>query len=148
MRAVFTKDVLTGLLFLGIAIVAIAVSLPYGWGDYMRIGPAFFPTCVAICLAVIGVVLLIRGASVQVEGFPLRPILLLLAGPIFFALTIHGLGYVLAFAGMTVLGCMAFPRPDWRITAIVVPVLTAVSYLVFVIGLKVNMHLLGSWIGG
>ncbi len=147
----FSKDTVTGLFFVLFAAGTIVTALHYGWGDPMRIGPAFFPICVAIALAIVGVVLVLRGLraeGMRIGTVPWRPILFLLAGPAFFAATIKGLGFALAFAGLTLLGCLAFPRPDWRVTAAVVPLLTAACYLAFVVGLRVNIPLLGPWIGG
>ena len=60
-------------------------------------GPGYFPLVLAIVLIVLGAIILVQ--AVRVEGEPIGPIawrgmLFILPAPIFFGLTVRGLGFV------------------------------------------------------
>lgn len=79
------EEFVAGTFFLSVASLAWAAASPYRFGSLASIGPGFFPLCLSVALAVIGVALIVRGVA-KVEPAPIvwgpvRP-LLALAGAI------------------------------------------------------------------
>ncbi len=65
-------------------------------GTALRMGPGYFPLLLAAVLILLGIVVLIQATRVQ--GEPIGPLawrgmLLILPAPIFFGLTVRGLGF-------------------------------------------------------
>ena len=72
-------------------------SLGLEIGTAFRMGPGYFPLVLAIVLILLGAIILVQ--AVRVEGEPIGPIawrgmLFILPAPIFFGLTVRGLGFV------------------------------------------------------
>ena len=72
-------------------------SLDLEIGTAFRMGPGYFPLFLAGVLILLGIVILVQ--ATRVEGEPIGPIawrgmLFILPAPIFFGLTVRGLGFV------------------------------------------------------
>ena len=81
-------------------------------------------------------------------AIPWRPLLLVTAAVIWFAVTIDGLGMLLAAFGTVVLASWARSGVRWWQPLVVGAVLTLASWLIFVVGLQLRVPLVGDWLGG
>lgn len=81
-------------------------------------------------------------------GIPWRPALLVTAAVVWFALTIDGLGLLLACFGTVLLASFARGGLRWWQPLAVAAALTFASWLIFVVGLRLRVPLLGDWLGG
>ncbi|SDH63103.1 tripartite tricarboxylate transporter TctB family protein [Agrococcus jejuensis] len=79
---------------------------------------------------------------------PWRPAVLVTAAVAWFALTVDGLGLLLAASGTVVLASFARQGVRWWQPLVVGVGLTAGSWLIFVVGLRLRVPLLGDWLGG
>lgn len=81
-------------------------------------------------------------------GLQWRPTVAVFAAVAFFALTVDGLGLLLATFGTGLLAALA--RPGTRpVRALVIAVaLTVASWVIFVLLLQLRLPLLGEWLGG
>jgi hypothetical protein len=79
---------------------------------------------------------------------PWRPLLVVLAVVVFFALTIDGLGLVVT-SFVSVVG-VSFAREGttWKQALLTGAILTLLSWLVFSLLLRLNVSAIGPWIGG
>ena len=143
------KDFGAGLLYLGFAVAALWIGRKYALGSAGRMGPGFFPTALAVLLAAIGAVSLIRAflrPGPAMTGFAWKPLALVLAGTALFGTLINTAGLVIALLVLVLLSAAASEkfRFDWR-AALGLVALVAFCSLVFVMGLGVPAPLIGSW---
>lgn len=133
-----------------------AVGLFFAWqsfglelGTAFRMGPGYFPLVLSSVLTLLGVVILVQSA--RVHGEPMGPIafrgmLFILPAPIFFGLTVRGLGFVPALFFTALIACFASHRmrPLWALALSLA--LTVFSVLVFSYGLQLPYERFGPWV--
>lgn len=149
MRAAI-KDLLAGLVFVGFGVAFAVGATSYDIGTPLRMGPGYFPLALGGLLAVLGVVVVVKGLVAGEEGqigaIPWKAIVLVTAAVVFFGLTVRGLGVVPALLVTTLLSGFAGDRPGIVLPLVIAVGLTIVSILIFVIGLRLPLPLLGPWI--
>jgi hypothetical protein len=143
------KDFGAGLLYLGFAVAALWIGRKYALGSAGRMGPGFFPTMLAVLLAAIGAISLIRAflrPGPVMTGFAWKPLALVLAGTALFGTLINTAGLVIALLALVLLSAAASEkfRFDWWAVLGLLGLIAFCS-LVFVKGLGVPAPLIGSW---
>ena len=138
-----------GLLFIAIAAVFAFQSLGMELGTAFRMGPGYFPLLLSGVLALLGVIILIQ--SIRSDGEPLGPIawrgiLLILPAPIFFGLTVRGLGFLPAILCTGFIASFASTRMTVLTAAAVAAGVTAFTYFAFVYALGLPFRLVGPWL--
>lgn len=135
----------------------IAVGLFFGWqtafleiGTAFRMGPGYFPMVLAGVLALLGIVVLVQ--ATRVGGEPMGPIafrgiLFILPAPIFFGLTIRGLGFVPALFCTALIAAFASHRMSPFVAIALSAGLVVFSVAVFSYGLGLPFQLFGPWVG-
>jgi hypothetical protein len=145
-----TPNLLCGLLFIGLGLFFALQSLTLDLGTAFRMGPGYFPLILACALILFGGIILAQ--SLRVEGEPIGPIawrgmLLILPAPIFFGLTVRGLGFVPAIFLAALIASFASSKMK-PLTAVVLSFcLTIFSVLVFSYGLGLPFRRFGPWLG-
>lgn len=124
-------------------------SLGLELGTAFRMGPGYFPLMLSVVLILLGVVILVQSARVQ--GEPMGPIavrgvLFVLPAPIFFGLTVRGLGFVPAVFFTALIACFASRRMKLVWAVVLSLALTVFSVLVFSYGLKLPYQRFGPWV--
>ena len=138
------KDFWSGVLCVALASAFFFQAQHYAMGRANAMGPGYFPSLLALVLAGVGAVLVIR--SFYVEGGRIAilrpgPLAVLVAAIVLFGLLINWLGLVVAATLATLIGARA--GPDFRIgegIALAV-VLVAFSAAVFVYALGLPLKL-------
>jgi Tripartite tricarboxylate transporter TctB family len=133
-----------GVLFGGIGLAAFLYGHKYPLGDPGQMGPGFFPAMLSLALVVLGSINVVRSLSVQGEGFghvALRPLLLVSAGVVVFALGVDRIGLVASILLLVAIGCLAGPRPRLREVALLAVLLAVLSAGIFVYALKLPFTL-------
>jgi hypothetical protein len=130
---------LTGALLVvigGLALVAGALTYPVG--TLQRMGPGYFPMVTGFILAGIGVGLAVesRSATSTIPHVPLRPVLAVFAGLLWFAMTIERFGLAPSILGLVVLTSLAQDRPRPLTIAATALFLIAFSIGIFVYALR------------
>ncbi|MGH6808830.1 MAG: tripartite tricarboxylate transporter TctB family protein [Ensifer adhaerens] len=132
-----------------------AVGLFFAWqclslelGTAFRMGPGYFPLLLAVILTLLGAVILVQSMRVQHEPMgpiALRGILFILPAPIFFGLTVRGLGFVPSLFFTALIACFASHRmkPLWAIAISLA--LTIFSAAVFSYALNLPFERFGPW---
>ncbi|RDJ19772.1 tripartite tricarboxylate transporter TctB family protein [Bosea caraganae] len=103
-------DLVSGLLLVGLALLALTLTWPLRLGSATQMGPGYVPRL--LCYLQIGLGLMIIAQSLVTQGGPLekwapRPIVWVLAGLAFFTFAIERLGLVAAVIGLVLLSCLA-----------------------------------------
>ncbi|CAN7343897.1 tripartite tricarboxylate transporter TctB family protein [Pararhizobium sp. LjRoot235] len=144
-----TTNTLCGALFIGTGGFFAYQCLGLELGTGLRMGPGYFPLILAVILTLLGFVILIQAARVHGEPFgPIawRGMMFILPAPIFFGLTVRGLGFVPSLFFTTLIACFASHRMK-PLTAIVLSIaLTFFSVGVFSYALGLPFQRFGPWV--
>jgi hypothetical protein len=132
------QDTLAGLLFLALAVGGLWVAQDYPLGTAVRMSAGYVPRLLCMLLAMLGAFILASGLTI--DGTPigrvrLRPVLLIPAAVIAFALTIQTLGLVAATLLITLLGSYATPRARLGEILITSAVLALLTVAIFIWGI-------------
>ncbi len=124
-------------------------SLGLELGTAFRMGPGYFPLVLSSVLILLGAVILVQAA--RVHGEPIGPLairgmLFILPAPIFFGLTVRGLGFVPAIFFTALIASFASSRMNLFWAALLALVLTLFSVLVFSYGLQLPFQRFGPWV--
>lgn len=90
-------EAVCGAIFIGLGAFFALQSYGLEIGSAFRMGPGYFPLVLAIILVLLGGVIFIRSTRIQGEAIGAiawRGIFFILPAPIFFGLTVRGLGFV------------------------------------------------------
>jgi hypothetical protein len=138
------SDFWCGLLLIALGVAFMAIAQRYRFGTPARMGPGFFPVMLGGLLAALGLSLTIPALFRSGPPLPtlgLRPLLVILAAIVIFALLLQPLGFVIAAIVLVVAG--GFADPDLRRVESVglALLLTAFSIgiFVFLLGLPLNL---------
>ncbi|MDY6961982.1 tripartite tricarboxylate transporter TctB family protein [Pseudorhizobium marinum] len=145
-----TTNLLCGLLFIGLGLFFAIQSLTLDLGTAFRMGPGYFPLILACALILFGGIIFVQ--SLRIEGDAIghiawRGMLFILPAPIFFGLTVRGLGFVPAIFLAALIASFASSKMK-PLTALVLSFcLTIFSILVFSYGLGLPFRRFGPWLG-
>lgn len=146
------KDILAGLAFVGIGLAFAIGATGYKIGTTLQMGPGYFPLILGGLLAVLGGTIAVRGLAGGEEGsigqVPWRATVLVTIAVLFFAITARGLGLLPATVVAALLASLASRRTGLLGVVLITAGLTALSILVFVVGLRLRLPLIGPWISG
>jgi hypothetical protein len=137
-----------GLAFIATGLFFIWQAASLEIGTAFRMGPGYFPLVLAAILTLLGIVVLVQ--ATRVEGEPMGPIalrgiLFILPAPIFFGLTVRGLGFVPALFCTALIAAFASQKMTPVAAVILSATLTAFSVAVFSYGLGLPFQLFGPW---
>lgn len=138
-------DIACGLLLLAVAAFSLWVNADLEFGSARDIGPGYFPVLISWAIALLSVVMVIRGVVIKgdtIEAVDGRPIFFILASFVAFALLIRTAGLVAAVFAQVALahfGC----RDARALESVLIGAgLALFSSIVFVVLLKLPVALL------
>ena len=140
MRIRNQKDFWSGVMFLVIGLVFAGVAQRYDFGTAQRMGPGYFPTVLGGLLAVLGLIIAIRGLASEARGGDIEPfhfgtLAVVLGAVALFALLLRPAG--LAAALLVLIGVSAYASHEFRVREVIplALVLVALVLAVFIWGL-------------
>ena len=142
-------DIAAGLFFMALGAFFGWQALGLEFGTSIRMGPGYFPMILSGLLFLLGLLVTIK--SFGREGEPMGPIawrgiLFILPAPIFFGLTVRGLGFVPALFITTLIASQASVRMRPLAALILAVVVTIMSTLIFSYGLGLPFRRFGPWL--
>ncbi len=137
------KDFWSGVLFALLGIFFIYFAQEHELGSASRMGPAYFPTLLGAALGVLGAGIALRGLvkapedpeEGRVEKFHWFILFLILGSVVLFSLLLTTFGLMISLAAMIVVATLASKRLYWKETLIMIVVLDALAYFIFVVGI-------------
>ena len=145
------KDFWAGLLFTASGLAFGIMAQDYEMGTATRMGPAYFPTILAVLLTIIGLATTARAFVTDgppLQGFALKAALLVLGPIVLFGFILRGVGLAGALLLLALISAYASVRFRWQIAVPLAIGLTVFSVLVFVMGLGLPIRVVGRWLGG
>ncbi|HET9534720.1 MAG TPA: tripartite tricarboxylate transporter TctB family protein [Mesorhizobium sp.] len=137
-------------------VIFVAVGLIFGYqswnleiGTAFRMGPGYFPLVLSIILILLGIVVFVQ--ATRVAGEPVGPIawrgmLFILPAPIFFGLTVRGLGFVPSIFLTAMIAAFASSRMRPGMALLLSAGLTLFSVIVFSYALGLPFQRFGPWL--
>lgn len=134
-------DIIAGALMTAGGIWFASYALNYNIGSLRRMGPGYFPVCIGILTAILGLVLLLpalrRPGSMPVPEW--RPLLWICGAVFAFTITVERFGLVPATVALTVLAAMAEDQPRSVTTVVLAAALSLIGVVIFTWGLGIPM---------
>lgn len=151
-RVIRQQDFLAGLLFTLVGGAFAWVASSYPLGNSGRMGPGFFPLLLGAMLALLGNILMLRTAlrsSTRPKSsgaWALRPLFFILAANLVFGVALGGIpplgvppvGFVVGVYLLTVVASLASERFQLGETVLLATALAALSYVAFVLLLRLQ----------
>ncbi|WP_064708855.1 tripartite tricarboxylate transporter TctB family protein [Rhizobium bangladeshense] len=144
-----TTNAICGALFIATGAFFALQSLGLDLGTALRMGPGYFPFILACALILLGAIIFIQALRVEgepVDPFAWRGMLFILPAPVFFGLTVRGLGFAPALFFTAFIACFASRRMNVVYAAILSLLLTIFSVAVFSYGLGLPFERFGPWV--
>lgn len=133
-----------GALFVAMGVGCSLLSIDYGFGNAGRIGSGLFPFGLGVILAALGVVLLVQScapgkAEDRLQRWQFRSLAVILGSVLVFALLLPNAGLMSAIVGLVIASSFAHRDFRWSIALPTALVLAAFCYLIFILGLKLQL---------
>jgi putative tricarboxylic transport membrane protein len=139
-------QVVPALVVLVLGLGAAFLAYGYGLGSLRRPGPGLWPFTVSVLIAVLAVVLLVVGRTLDdAEKFTRSSLLVLVGGATFVALGIllPTIGFEIPAILLGIVWLRFLGGESWRSTIVISVATTAAFYVLFLYGLKIPLpHLL------
>lgn len=148
------RDFASGLLFLVVGVAFAWGATEYSFGTSARPGPGYFPFGLGILLALLGALVLFKALTLESEGgdpigdIAWRPLLIIVAAVTVFGLALPRLGLIVTLPLLITLAALAGKQFHWRDVLISSVVLTAGSWALFILGLKLTIPVWPVFING
>ena len=144
-----STNLICGLLFVALGFFFAFQSLQLELGTAFRMGPGYFPLLLSGALVLFGLIILLQ--AFKAEGEPIGPIawrgiFFILPAPIFFGLTVRGLGFVPALFLTAFFASFASSRMKPLTALVLAALLTVFSVAVFSYGLGLPFRRFGPWL--
>ena len=152
-RMLARKDVLSGLLFAGVALFGLWLSRDYPIGTALRMGAGYVPRLLCWILLGLGTIVLVQGLRAARTERPLssadmsawRPVIFVTASLVIFGLSIEHLGLVLSILLLIGVGAVAARELRPIETVMAALVLIALSWGIFILGLGLTIPVWPEW---
>ena len=156
------KDFFSGLMFLGVGVAFAWGATTYTVGSGARMGPGYFPLMLGILLAILGAVIVFESLVVETEdgekigSWAWKPLTFIIAANLVFGLALGGLpsikipalGMIAGIYALTFIASLAGDEFKAKEVVILATVLSILSYLAFVVLLKLQFPVWPTFITG
>ena len=156
------KDFFSGLLFMGVGVAFALGATTYSIGTGARMGPGYFPMLLGIMLAVLGGVITFNAMVVETEdgdkigSWALKPLFFIIAANLIFGLMLGGLpsfkvpamGLIAGIYALTFIASLAGEEFKFKEVFALATVLAVMSYLAFIVLLKLQFPVWPTFITG
>ena len=156
------KDFFSGLVFTLVGASFAYGATSYNIGSAARMGPGYFPLLLGIILALIGAFILFKSLVVEtptgdaIGAWAWTPLIFIIAGNLLFGILLGGLpsiklpamGLIGAIYGTTLIVSLAGDKFKLKEVLILASVLSAMSYVAFIVVLKLQFPVWPSFIAG
>ena len=156
------KDFYSGLVYTLVGASFAYGATSYNIGTGARMGPGYFPLLLGVILAIIGAIILFKSLVVEtptgdeVGSWAWKPLVFIIAGNLLFGILLGGLpsiklpamGLIAAIYGTTLVVSMAGDQFKLKEVLILGTVLSVMSYLAFILLLKLQFPVWPTFISG
>jgi len=156
------KDFFSGLMFMSVGVAFAWGAGSYSIGTGARMGPGYFPMALGVLLAILGAAITFKALVVgpedgdKVGAFAWKPLVFIIAANLVFGAMIGGLpsiglppmGLMVGIVLLTFISSLAGDEFNFKEVAVLSVVLAFMSYLAFVLLLKLQFPVWPAFISG
>ena len=156
------KDFFSGLMFTAVGVAFAWGATKYSLGTGARMGPGYFPTMLGVLMAILGGLLTFKSLVVETEdgdkvgSWAWKPLLFIIAANLLFGLMLGGLpsikfpafGLIVAIYVLTFVASLAGDEFKFKEVAVLATILAIMSYLAFIVLLKLQFPVWPAFITG
>jgi Tripartite tricarboxylate transporter TctB family len=156
------KDFFSGLMFTAVGVAFAWGATKYSLGTGARMGPGYFPMMLGILMTILGAVITFKAMVVDTEdgdkvgAWAWKPLLFIIAANLLFGLMLGGLpsikfpafGLIAAIYALTVVSALAGEEFKLKEVLVLATVLAIMSYLAFIVLLKLQFQVWPAFITG
>src|SRR5262245_24671879 len=138
-RITSPQDFGAAAIFILIGAAGLWFGREYDMGTVSQMGTGYVPRLLSLCLVGLGAVVAFRAITIEgppIERIEWRPISLVLAAVLAFALLIDRAGLAIATFAVVVISSLAWPETRWKEILALGVFVAAFCVVVFVYGLK------------
>ena len=149
MNTINKTDAAAGILFIIVGLIFGVQALGMDLGTSLRMGPGYFPLVLAGILVGLGLLILasaFRSVAEEMSAHAWRGMLFILPAPIFFGLTVRGLGFVPSIFVTTLIASMASLKMKFAPALLLSIGVTVFCTLVFSFALGLPFRRFGPWL--
>jgi len=146
------KDFFSGLMFMIVGIAFAWGATNYKIGDGARMGPGYFPLMLGVLLAVLGAIITFKSMVVEtidgekIGSWAWKPLFFIICANLMFGLMLGGLpsikfpafGLIVAIYALTLIAALAGEEFKIKEVLVLATVLAVMSYLAFIVLLKLQ----------
>jgi hypothetical protein len=145
------KDFWSGVMFTGAGLLFAGFAQQYDLGSAQRMGPAFFPTVLGLLLAVLGVIVGIKGLGAEttdgkVDKFHFDALGWVLGAVVLFGVLLRPAGLIVALIALITVSAIGSHEFKLKETLILTAGLVLLVLAVFIWGLKLTIPIWPSFI--
>ena len=156
------KDFFSGLMFTAVGVAFAWGATKYSLGTGARMGPGYFPTMLGVLMAILGGVITFKAMVIETEdgdkvgSWAWKPLLFIIAANLLFGLMLGGLpsikfpafGLIVAIYVLTFVASLAGDEFNFKEVAVLATILAIMSYLAFIVLLKLQFPVWPAFITG
>ena len=156
------KDFFSGLMFTSVGVAFALGASTYSVGEGSRMGPGYFPLVLGILLAALGGFIIFESLVVETEdGEPIgswswKPLGFIIGSNVVFGILLAGLprfgipsfGLIVGIYALTFVASMGGDEHNWKEVVVLSTILAIMSYLAFIVLLKLQFPVWPSFITG
>lgn len=156
------KDFFSGLLFIAVGAGFAIGATKYNIGTGARMGPGYFPLMLGVIQAVLGAIIAFKALVVEtpdgdkIGKWAWKPLFFIIGANLLFGILLGGLpsiglppmGLIVAIFGLVIVSSMAGQEFAFKPTLVLAAILAALSYLAFVLLLKLQFQVWPTFITG
>ena len=156
------KDFFSGLLFTAVGVAFAWGATKYSLGTAARMGPGYFPLMLGILMAILGGVITFKALVVETEDgdkvgrWALKPLFFIISANLLFGRMLGGLpsikfpafGLIVGIYALTFVASLAGEEFKFKEVAVLATILAVMSYLAFIVLLKLQFPVWPAFITG
>jgi hypothetical protein len=156
------KDFFSGLMFTAVGVAFAWGATKYSLGTAARMGPGYFPLMLGILMAILGGVITFKALVVETEDgdkvgrWALKPLFFIISANLLFGLMLGGLpsikfpafGLIVGIYALTFVASLAGEEFKFKEVAVLATILAVMSYLAFIVLLKLQFPVWPAFITG
>ncbi len=156
------KDFFSGLLFTAVGLTFAWGATKYNMGTAARMGPGYYPMLLGVGMAILGGVITFNALVVhtkdgdKVGGWAWRPLFFIISANVLFGVMLGGLpstkfpafGLIVGIYALTFVASLAGKEFKFKEVAVLATILAVISYLAFILLLKLQFPVWPTFITG
>jgi hypothetical protein len=148
-RSIDKTDAIAGVLFIALGMIFGLQAFSLDLGTTLKMGPGYFPLVLSAILTLLGIVIVtnaLKKPGENLGSYAWRGMIFILPAPVFFGLTVRGLGFVPSIFITTVIAALASFKMKLPAALLLAAAVTIFSTLVFSYALGLPFRRFGPWL--